>query len=542
MKVIAIYPGRFQPFGKHHAKAFEWLQNKFGKQNSFIATSNVTDANKSPFNFDLKKQIIQQYGVSPANIVQVKDPYKAVEITSKFNSNTTAIVFLCGEKDFNRISSFKKDGSSGYYQKYIPNAILKPMSQCGYILTIPHIKLEVNNKEMSGTTLRDALKKANPQSFKQIMGWYNPSIYNQIKATLVPLTKEGWVSFFNLLNEGGAAGHMAHPFEIEWVKNGKDLLKVFYLTEKSLKKNPAAVKIDGINISLKLITLNGIKQFALDRGSNLPLDVRGVTKEDLVNRFGQGHKLVEIGEKVLHIFNKALNETTNSLKLLKLWDNPNLLLNVEYVSHNTNVLQYSNDFLAIHGLLEIFPISNDKRKIEETSYDYQVMQKFIEELTPIASTMGYQVVGSIDAQLRKSPDFNKILKKQYTINIDGEQKQTMTLLQGLLNAIIPNKTIRTIDGKSISALSKEILLTISKQIPISQYISNPNDYKLAIDSFFIYTATIELGKELLKSMQSKFGPVQNQEGIVIRDKNISIKPFKITGDFILKSINSTFND
>ena len=24
-KIIAVYPGRFQPMGKHHAKVYDWL-------------------------------------------------------------------------------------------------------------------------------------------------------------------------------------------------------------------------------------------------------------------------------------------------------------------------------------------------------------------------------------------------------------------------------------------------------------------------------------------------------------------------------------
>ena len=35
-KVIAVYPGRFQPPGKNHAIIFNWVQSKFGKQNRII--------------------------------------------------------------------------------------------------------------------------------------------------------------------------------------------------------------------------------------------------------------------------------------------------------------------------------------------------------------------------------------------------------------------------------------------------------------------------------------------------------------------------
>ena len=49
--VIAIYPGRFQPMGKHHKEAFRWLENKFGAENTYIATSDKVDPPKSPLNF-----------------------------------------------------------------------------------------------------------------------------------------------------------------------------------------------------------------------------------------------------------------------------------------------------------------------------------------------------------------------------------------------------------------------------------------------------------------------------------------------------------
>ena len=41
-KTVAIYPGRFQPFGPHHKKVFHHLQKKFGEV--YIATSNKTNS------------------------------------------------------------------------------------------------------------------------------------------------------------------------------------------------------------------------------------------------------------------------------------------------------------------------------------------------------------------------------------------------------------------------------------------------------------------------------------------------------------------
>ena len=50
-----------------------------------------------------------------------------------------------------------------------------------------------------------------------------------------------------LLTEGGAAGHMAHPFDLPNVTSGRSLLNVFNQAANSLENNPGAVKIDGVN-------------------------------------------------------------------------------------------------------------------------------------------------------------------------------------------------------------------------------------------------------------------------------------------------------
>ena len=38
--VVAIYPGRFQPMGQHHAAVYKKLASKFGQSNTFVVTSN----------------------------------------------------------------------------------------------------------------------------------------------------------------------------------------------------------------------------------------------------------------------------------------------------------------------------------------------------------------------------------------------------------------------------------------------------------------------------------------------------------------------
>ena len=55
---------------------------------------------------------------------------------------------------------------------------------------------------------------------------------------------------------GGAAGHMNHPFDIDWVRTGEDLIDFFIDAAEYLQDKPASIKWDGINVSFKLVTDN----------------------------------------------------------------------------------------------------------------------------------------------------------------------------------------------------------------------------------------------------------------------------------------------
>jgi hypothetical protein len=902
--IVAIYPGRFQPFGKHHATSFKWLESQFGSANCYIATSNVVTPPKSPFSFQEKQDIIRHYGFSDS-LVQVKNPYKAEEILSKFNPADTAVVFMVGSKDMQDDPRFamkaKKDGSPSYFQSYVDNkSKLQGFDKHGYLVVGPHVSLAIPGfGEMSGTSMRQALGAKTPRSqkqqlFKGVFGWYDTKTANMIfdklealneskksaiaeimkkknhittivedksnifskqwwtesldlqesfdyddfkikfkkfiaalkqegketkqafvllaqaaqgkktltanekkqigdqmkdvlkalgltaiavlpggliagliikllkaekyvtpsafmtEASLKPnvwkdfnlasLSKEdmdivwsmysdtyakagldfsandagelqikykavyledvdsdsiadafiiykptpfgnkisllgtndkkeakksmltqlfkllktqGWFIeasmkmedilsaksditaitnektiqalvgakgieivkdgyykrklakvdktivkrlygkpktsslqegsmslerekihndkmdklqqyldanigrpfvydfemfpktvvgvkiYESLLLEGGAGGHMAHPFNIDWVKTGKDILKVFQMSVDYLEKGPAAVKIDGVNASIRFVNLDGKKQFVMDRGSMKPLDVKGITKDELTDRFGEGHGMIKVGGTVLDIFNESLPKITSSIKKLGLWDNPNIMFNLEYVAGSTNVLSYNKNFLAVHGLLELEQVTPKRRGTKEIEYNEAAMQDLLNNLQEVARKYGYEVLGSIPTTLDSKPDFNSALNEKYTVDY-GDKKETKTLSQWLAQASVPDTTFKTKEGKVISALSKDVLIKISEGVPLSDYITDPADYKAAIDGFAIYLATMKLGDAVLEKLSSPLGPVSEHEGIVIRDERIYDKPFKITGSFIIKGMSSSF--
>ena len=188
--IVAIYPGRFQPMGKHHAQVYDWLAKQFGKQNTYIATSDKVQLPKSPFNFREKLQIIRKHGIQ--NVSQEKNVYAPENILKKYDPATTAVVFVYGKKDAGRLRYTKKDGSLGYFQDYAKSkGNLKGYEQHGYVVISPHMSLKVDGfGEMSGTTIRNALMVADQNIFKDIFGWFDPKIFTMIKKRLSSQIKE----------------------------------------------------------------------------------------------------------------------------------------------------------------------------------------------------------------------------------------------------------------------------------------------------------------------------------------------------------------
>jgi cytidyltransferase-like protein len=117
-QLVVLYPGRFQPFHLGHRDVFQSLQNKFGRDNVFIATSNKVELPKSPFNFSDKTVFMNAAGIPSDRILEVVSPYKLPE--PQFNPANTIFVVAVGSPDRDRLrpDSVKKDGTPGYFKTF----------------------------------------------------------------------------------------------------------------------------------------------------------------------------------------------------------------------------------------------------------------------------------------------------------------------------------------------------------------------------------------------------------------------------------------
>jgi len=171
-KVVVVYSGRFQPFHKGHYATYENLIRKFGKDSVYIGTSNVTDSKKSPFNFKEKKVIMMQmFGIPSSKIINIKNPYRPEEILNKYDSDTTGLIVVVGEKDQNRLSGkyftpYKGKVEQGYLDKgYVYASPAQPNPISG---TDVRYWLSAGSEEERKKNFTKAYPKFDSQIFKLI--------------------------------------------------------------------------------------------------------------------------------------------------------------------------------------------------------------------------------------------------------------------------------------------------------------------------------------------------------------------------------------
>lgn len=191
-KIIVVYSGRFQPFHKGHFATYQNLVSKFGKDNVYIATSNKTDNQKSPFNFKEKKLIMQKmFGIPSNKIVEVRNPYAPMEVLANYPEETTGFITVVGEKDEMRLSGkyftpYKGKVEMGYKDK-------------GYVYVSP-----AQPNPISGTDVRKWLGSGETEERKKLFIKVYPKFDEQIfKLITLKLNKLSELVLSEIAGTGG---------------------------------------------------------------------------------------------------------------------------------------------------------------------------------------------------------------------------------------------------------------------------------------------------------------------------------------------------
>ncbi len=329
---------------------------------------------------------------------------------------------------------------------------------------------------------------------------------------------------------GGIGGHIQHVYELDRVKNLEDMFTVY----KNINPLNASLKIDGVNISLRFVERAGWHQWVVDRGSMKPLDVSGVTEDTLVQRFGEGHGLIPRCKIVLDIMNEYTIYAQSLLKDLGFYDNPNLILNIEYVDGKINTVKYPKSFIAIHGLKEV-DRSTGKCIIKDLDVDIKNFVSFLQDLStnhpiPIINT----------PTIYKSKDCDSIIEQVGDISINNYKDINIEELRG--------KTVTLKNGKVVSPFNKNLYISnIYNKIPLLQIVDLCSlttayegvmiqKYNELLGDLFLNNIYIRT-KGVTCTIWNPFETCANQEGVVVDDGDV----FKITGSFsTLNIINNPF--
>ena len=361
-KVIAVYPGRFQPFGPHHRKVFQNLQKKFG--DVYITTSDIKQPPRHPMSFSEKVRHMTKMGIPKNKIVKERVPYVANNLLKKFDGEKVAVVYVFGAKDAGRLKGGKKkSGGLTYYQDFKKHKNnLMGYETHGYIYTAPHVKV---SGITSGTEIRNLLgsskmeRSKREKLFNKTFGYFDKGVFNMLTNKFRKLTeikksinRELDLSEeVQLLIEGGAYGHMAHPFDDNNLTFG-DLKKIIRLglSGQLNREDDVTEKTDGQNLMVtyrngKVVAARNKGQIK-NRGQNA-LDVTAVAKQfsgrgDIRDAFVFAMK--DLSSAIMKLSDKQKD---------KVFKNGEIFMNLEIIyPASSNVIDYDKAVLQFHNSLQ----------------------------------------------------------------------------------------------------------------------------------------------------------------------------------------------
>ena len=409
-KIIIVYSGGFQPFHKNHYEVYKWLCDKFGADSVYVGATNAA-TDRSVFSFNDKKKIMTaMFGIPSSHIVQIKNPYAAEEIMTKFDKNSTVHISAIGGKDASRI------GKGKYYQPYSDSLTLLPYGKNrGYYLVTPIFNSNYNGQLISGTLIRFLFGDSKTSTedrvalFKTLYGDFDATIYDLFKKrfkinesiSVDDLLLEDVCKKLHLIQEGGAAGHMTHPFE-DMNLTFDDMANMITLgLQGGFKTEELQEKLDGQNIMVSWI--NGELRAARNKGHIKDFGANSLDAPQLSAMFaGRG--------EIHHAFSFAMNDLSSAIGSLnekdkkKIFSNGKKFANIEVLYPATqNVIPYGVSMLKLHNITE-YDKEGNPIKVDATGAS-KLASMIAKTNANVQKT--FTIEGPSNITLQKSKDFSK---------------------------------------------------------------------------------------------------------------------------------------
>lgn len=220
-----------------------------------------------------------------------------------------------------------------------------------------------------------------------------------------------------LLLEGGAAGHMMHPFDDDSLTFGEIKHIIDNALEGRLDFEEAPTeKTDGQNLFVTI--MNGQVMFARNKGQmKNPIDLKGVEQMFLDHP----------SDSVRDTFTFAARDLASALSHLSPKDktefnNGKSFMNMELIySGNANVISYEKDVIQFHGMIhtdgEGNQIGSDNKLASKIASAIKEVNKHVQKTFEIIPPQELTIGKSIDFEEKKSYFLKKVdeLQKRYKL-------------------------------------------------------------------------------------------------------------------------------
>jgi hypothetical protein len=253
MTTVVIMPGGFHPFHAGHLALYQSAQRAFPDAEVYVAATN--DTSTRPFPFPVKEKLAKLAGVEAGHFVQVKSPFRAEEITSKFDPNKDQLIFVRSEKDSTKPpqpGGVKKDGSPSYLQPLLGAKKLEPFARHAYMAYLPTV--EFGPGMTSATEIRTAWPQLNDKRKQALVMSLYPRTQGNSKlaATVVGLLdaaigtqgveeNQGWAATFTNEETRAYGGQQGAGMTAAYQRRENQPVDEDYIEEKWSSKYKSSI-------------------------------------------------------------------------------------------------------------------------------------------------------------------------------------------------------------------------------------------------------------------------------------------------------------
>lgn len=351
-----------------------------------------------------------------------------------------------------------------------------------------------------------------------------------------------------LILEGGAFGHMSHPFEdlsltFGEIKNMIEMSLAGQLDKEILPEE----KLDGL--ALAVSWKDGKLVAARNKGDRRDFGKNALTVKGVIDKFSNHSKeLSNAFSFAVRDLEKALSKLNNK-KLSEIFDEGRFFMHLEilYPDH-PNVIEYGVSKLVFHTVTEYDEDGNPIHELPEKARELE--QVIIKVNAHIQKT--FEVIPPVAIKLPKHIDFSE--KQRYFINkVNKMQSEAKLKDVDEIGKYAESKFRELIDTKDVDSEASEILLTglINRWVngiktysvrDIKKEIQNPKFLKWVLDfdkkgatkfykdsMYVLEILFLELGTTILK----------NASGFLSANPDKSVQKIKDDLDNAVKQIEAS---